>query len=233
MLRSAWTKGILTSPLASDPSIGKEVVLCVQAFLDVRQAYFASLRPSNVLQYKEDSQDEFGAAFDDLDLDFNDPDVCRLFGDQDAVSDDSPAAQEKRRVAEMEQTFASVVRVDLSPAIYRLLSNMLTDGPNTGPSLSTKEREEYVDQLVDCWTGAASVLVQQGDKVRFVRGTNRRLETGADLIPCHLEHYRRTGRPTLISDPSPGSGSETTSLNGISAFGSCTTSGPWTQPRTR
>ena len=229
-LLSAWTKGILTSSLASDPSIGKEVVVCVQAFLDVRQTYLASLRPAAVSQLKEDSQDEFGAAFDDLELDFDDPDVCRLFGDSE-VSDTSPAAEAKKRVAEMEQTFARVVREDLSPAIYRLLSNMLTDGLASGPGMSAKEKEEYVDQLVDCWAGAASVLVQRGDQVRRWTTTDCRLSR-LDADPT-LSRFRRTGQPTSDSARSLGNVSGMMSQSVMSASGSCTTSGHSTRPRTR
>jgi hypothetical protein len=80
-------------------------------------------------------------------------------------------------IAEKDRVFATVVKETVSPAIYRLLSNMVVGGDESGDaegelgeSGRRKEeerlaKESYVDQLVDCWAGCASVLVQHGDQV--------------------------------------------------------------------
>lgn len=174
--RPAWTQGILISPLASDPRIGLEVIKCVQSFLDARQAYLISNRPllHGGPQPNGESQDEYGAEFDRIDLD--DPDLRALLEGADAEAEvevEDPAAVEETRrrtkVAEMEKVFAGVVKERISPAIYKLLSNLLAGGGGGVEGLveGGKEKEAYVDQLVDCWAGCANVLVQQKDQVSF------------------------------------------------------------------
>lgn len=56
---------------------------------------------------------------------------------------------------------AQVIKIDLSPAIYHLLSNlnMSSLGQTVGvPSIP--DREGYIGDLVDVWTGCAAVLVE-------------------------------------------------------------------------
>jgi len=80
----------------------------------------------------------------------------------------------------MEKVFAGVVKERISPAIYKLLSNLLAGGGGVEGLLEGgKEKEAYVDQLVDCWAGCASVLVQQKDQVSLrsrLEGRRRRRE---------------------------------------------------------
>ncbi|KAL7412151.1 Mus7/MMS22 family-domain-containing protein [Mrakia frigida] len=171
LLHPSWTQGILLSPLASDPRIGLEVIKCVQSFLDTRQAYLLSNRPllHGGPQPNGESQDEYGAEFDRIDLD--DPALRALLDGTDAEAEpeveDPQALEETRRrekVGEMEKVFAGVVKERISPAIYKLLSNLFAGGGVEGLMEGGKEKEAYVDQLVDCWAGCASVLVQQKDQ---------------------------------------------------------------------
>ena len=59
--------------------------------------------------------------------------------------------------------------MDLSPAIYRLLSNINVAklGQHTGvPEIP--DREGYISDLVAVWTGCAAVLVQNDLRVRYI-----------------------------------------------------------------
>lgn len=74
-------------------------------------------------------------------------------------------AAARRKVAEMDKAFADVLKDDLSPALYQLVSNLMAHGVPNKMETSEKERTAYVNRLIDCWAGAANVLVQQQKRV--------------------------------------------------------------------
>lgn len=194
LLVIAWTQGILTSSLAQQPTTGLEVIRCVQSFLDARLASLPRLAPPPAEQSSLESQDEYGDEFAMIDM--NDPSLQALldgFGpigrdqgkaDAPVVGAVEPPSRKKATTVEeiraKDLMFAKVVKETLSPAIYRLLSNMVAssvgdeEGRETrnvgGGEAGRKEDEriakaDYIDQLVDCWAGCASVLVQHGHQV--------------------------------------------------------------------
>ena len=62
-----------------------------------------------------------------------------------------------------------MIRADISPAIYRLLSNINVAklGQNTGvPDIP--DREAYISELVDTWTGCAAVLIHNDMRVSLL-----------------------------------------------------------------
>ncbi|CED85636.1 Methyl methanesulphonate-sensitivity protein 22 [Phaffia rhodozyma] len=173
LLHKSWTEGILASPLALEPLTGLEVLRCVQAFLDARRSALSYLHtpPPNPAG---DSQDEFGAEFADIDM--NDPTLLLLLDGPSAKKfGESSEATVARSEETMDEKFASTVNQIVSPAIYKLLSNMVVDdqawvqlvgerGSEVSREEDSRARDSYVAQLVDCWSGCASVLVQHGLK---------------------------------------------------------------------
>lgn len=175
----AWTVGILSSSLALEPITGAEVLQCVQAFLDARRIALTSATAPQMANVAGDSQDEF--AFEFAPMDFDDPSLRRLLGESDVISPPTVGSEPVNATAAIackDKTFAEIIGHTVSPAIYRLLGNMLSGdqtwlgmigGSTAVGSIATRDdiqaREAYVARLVDCWAGCAAVLVQHGLKV--------------------------------------------------------------------
>jgi hypothetical protein len=103
----------------------------------------------------------------------------------------------------MEKIFVRAVKERISPAIYKLLSNLLVAGAEGG--VVGIEKEAYVNQLVDCWAGCACVLVQQGDQVSCLKtvqaGLRRELTClGSALVPAGLDQLPRARTGVVEED---------------------------------
>jgi hypothetical protein len=216
---AAWTVGILSSSLAFEPITGAEVLQCVQAFLDGRRTALASATTTQAANVAGDSQDEF--AFEFAPMDFDDPSLRLLLGDTDAAaavpSTTAPEAESTAAVmARKDQAFADIISHTVSPAIYRLLGNMLSGdqgwlsmvgGAAAAGSVATREdrqaREAYVARLVDCWAGCAAVLVQHRLKVRALFGLHS-LEADVGWISlAGLVELRRAWRRVVEAFRNP------------------------------
>lgn len=153
---------------------GLEVLRCVQAFLNARRAALSFTNKVTLADPVGDSQDEFGAEFAAIDM--NDPSLLLLLdGRSEGVPPEASANAGSHDVAK-DKVFALAVNNTVSPAIYKLLSNMVLSDQawvhlvgDMGTTISREEdlkaRESYMAQLVDCWSGCASVLVQHRMKV--------------------------------------------------------------------
>ncbi|PWN20950.1 hypothetical protein BCV69DRAFT_248575, partial [Microstroma glucosiphilum] len=154
LLDRAWTSDILESQTAIDPAVGMEVLKCIQVCLLHRNTCMDAIasRPTTALSNAEqgESQDSFGQLFEDVGddaFDFSDPALDDMLGDNAAA-----AAREQRLVAlrESDMALAQHLRDNISPAFFRLLSNIYHPD------------RQYVELLIDCWAGCAHVLVQNG-----------------------------------------------------------------------
>lgn len=237
-----WTDGILSSSLAFEPITGAEVLQCVQSFLDAR---LVALSTASVGQQNGagESQDEF--AFEFAPMDFDDPSLRLLLGDSDVPPNSQQQVESAQAiVARKDEAFAQIINDTVSPAIYRLLSNVLSDdqgwlkmvGSAPSAGVSSKEdlkaREAYVARLVDCWAGCAAVLVQHGLKVGpLLSCSSPRLPPS--VCPRLLTRFLRasslcrTGPATLSLGRSRGSGLDRLRLV---AKSDCDFSGTWSRP---
>ena len=209
--RPAWTKDLLEAQVAIDPAIGNEALKCIQTFLLQRnqavernssnRATMADTRKdaskTNDTRRGEESQDSFGDLFDDDVFDFEDPALeSMLAGDaMDAVEQsrlgwEQDEAQSKSTRA-LDGEFCEYARTVISPALFRLVSNMHhpdrrqeglvvslgvterlgEDGVGSGHGakcyralIKEAERRQYLERVIDCWAGCAHVMVCNGQR---------------------------------------------------------------------
>ncbi|KAN0065392.1 hypothetical protein ACQY0O_001228 [Thecaphora frezii] len=197
LLHSSWTKDILEAQLAVDPAIGQEALKCIHTFLLQRNRAVTAARPKPAKEApttSEESQDSFGDLFDDVEFDFDDPALDNLLGAGQDVSDtaDTAAAVPPpvKACKELDREFANYAISVISPALFRLVSNLYhPDRRAEGLSVSLgvterlascdepgrlqrrtrldrlvkeAERRRYLEAVIDCWAGCAHVLVQNG-----------------------------------------------------------------------
>lgn len=164
----------------------------MQAFLDARTVALAAAASAAgpAPNAAGESQDEF--AFEFAPMDFDDPSLRLLLGEADVpaaaaatttangggASAAEPAESPAAVLARQDRAFAAIVGDTVSPAIYRLLGNVLSAdaegwqrlvggaGATAAAHEDAQAREAYVARLVDCWAGCAAVLVAHGLKVR-------------------------------------------------------------------
>ncbi|TIA96248.1 hypothetical protein E3P94_02650 [Wallemia ichthyophaga] len=146
LLHASWTRDVLQSPLALTQDIGTEAIKCVETFLDMRRAAmpYRSTQYAPFQNDNEDDDDEFGM----FDFDINDPHLNKLLGAE--IEDDPVLSQDK--------DVANIIKSTISPAIYKLLSDIHIAGEDG--HCPAAQRPFYVRKLIDCWASCAQVLVQ-------------------------------------------------------------------------
>ncbi|KAK0564983.1 hypothetical protein OC844_001437 [Tilletia horrida] len=134
---------------------------------------------------QEESQDSFAGMFDDVDMLMDDPLLASMLGEVSTGSDAAPA---QSTLNAKDAEFAELIKGTISPALFRLLSNVyhpdrakagkrISLSFDTRLSLATlgrplreqrmlleqqRNRQRYVELIVDCWAGCADVLVRNG-----------------------------------------------------------------------
>jgi hypothetical protein len=197
LLHSAWTHELLAAQIALEPRIGQEGLKCIQTFLLARIRAFSTSAvslggtnnsTSNGGSGEEDSQDSFAELFDaaDDDFDYEDPLLARLLdgtnGAEPVVSSAVAEAEERKR---WDREFGDLVKLNISPALFQLLSNVYhpdarvvmglgvterlgTDTARAGANtrmeqlIQAAEARQFLELVVDCWAGCAQVLVANG-----------------------------------------------------------------------
>ncbi|SPO45914.1 uncharacterized protein PSANT_03600 [Moesziomyces antarcticus] len=197
LLHPAWTHELLAAQIALEPRIGQEGLKCIQTFLLARiRAFSTSATHHSVANNPtsngggggEDSQDSFAELFDaaDDDFDFEDPLLARLLdGTTDTEQVVSTAVAEAEERKQWDREFGDLVKVNISPALFQLLSNVYhpdarvvmglgvterlgTDTARAGAStrmaqlIQAAEARQFLELVVDCWAGCAQVLVANG-----------------------------------------------------------------------
>ncbi|EPQ30847.1 uncharacterized protein PFL1_01745 [Pseudozyma flocculosa PF-1] len=197
LLHTSWTKDILEAQLAIDPVIGHEALKCIQSFLLQRNRAVASRASTgkHAPATSNESQDSFADLFDDAGFDFDDPTLDNLLGAQPAgdgptVEAAAPPPSPSTSIKAMDREFADYAIDVISPALFRLVSNIyhpdrraeglvislgvterLTAVAEGGRSdrrnrldriVKDAERRRYLEAVVDCWAGCAHVLIQNG-----------------------------------------------------------------------
>ncbi|CEH12936.1 Methyl methanesulphonate-sensitivity protein 22 [Ceraceosorus bombacis] len=184
LLDHAWTCDVLETQLAVDPSVGNEAMKIIQAFLLHRNRAVASLsdRQSSatpLTALDDDSQDSFADLFPDADLD--DEMLRSIIDDSEVVSGRIPNPP----IREQDRDFAHLVSRSLLTSIFRHISNIfhpdrlttysaravlglgdsrreVRDRGHLEEVIRTASRRSHVELAIDCWTGCAHVLVQNG-----------------------------------------------------------------------
>ncbi|SCV73101.1 BQ2448_7026 [Microbotryum intermedium] len=155
LLGSAWTSSLLESPLALDPMIGLEIVRTVVCFLDLRAK--AQPRTSATAPLAAAgagiSQDEFGM-FDEMD--FEDPALNAMLGVESTTA--SAGIDGRDLFQKKDAEFAHMIKSELSPAFFRLVSNIFGSAEWRGPTVG--DRVAYAQQVVETWVKCISVMVQ-------------------------------------------------------------------------
>lgn len=121
----------------------------------------------------EDDDDEFGM----FDFDINDPHLNKLLGAE--IEDDPVLSQDK--------DVANIIKSTISPAIYKLLSDIHIAGEDG--HCPAAQRPFYVRKLIDCWASCAQVLVQNELAVGVCALLSVQLLTLAGLVDIY--HVRR------------------------------------------
>lgn len=135
-----------------------------------------------------ESQESFAELFEGDDIDFADPELDKLLGSGtgDASTSHPDACAVLDAVKAKDNLFAEEIRVHLSPALFALISNLCHPDENSNilqlesvaqdaqrlpgeeckregkDVLSRNTRQRYLNVLIDCWAGCASVLVHNG-----------------------------------------------------------------------
>merc|ERR1711974_474285 len=151
----AWTVDLLNSPMALDPVVGFQLLRCFECFLNIRRQ--AMPRLTAAVGPTGESQDEYG----DFDFDYNDPALAAILGEAVDIPPSAHDTAAKVDLKALDRTFAELLREQLSPAIYRLLSNInvVSLGQDTGvPDIP--DRDVYVASLVGIWSEMAAVTVE-------------------------------------------------------------------------
>ncbi|KAK4705089.1 hypothetical protein P7C70_g1116, partial [Phenoliferia sp. Uapishka_3] len=145
LLNAAWTTDLINSSVALDPTVGREVIDCIDCFFEVRRAALPRYQAGE----NGVSQDEFGQ----FDMDYDDPELNKALGvDVDAFPEARTDLQTQDRA------FAKLVNTTVSPALFGLLNSIFAwDGPAT-----LSDRSAYAALLVECWAKGISVLVEHG-----------------------------------------------------------------------
>ena len=154
---AAWVTGIFSTgtSLSISTSTSNEIRTFVQAFLDARGRVIPRPRrplPRVTVEDSQDSQDDYGQ----FDIDLDDPELLAALG-EDAGPSDYKENKEKDKIV------CETIDKHISPAIYRLVCKHFND------PIYRESRElsfHDADKWVDCWVGCASVMVQNGKKVR-------------------------------------------------------------------
>lgn len=186
--------------MAIDPAIGHEALKCVQTFLLRRNAAMSAVQAAQAgrnaaavataaAAADRESQDSFSEFFDDGGLNFEDPALDDLLGEAPQPPQRGDISTKITELKSKDREFAEVVRSSISPAIYRLVSNIYhpdrvkegrgvslgvtdelldeTGGTNRHQLealVKEAERRQYVEIVIDCWVGCAYVMVQNGMK---------------------------------------------------------------------
>ncbi|KAK0554623.1 hypothetical protein OC845_000655 [Tilletia horrida] len=134
---------------------------------------------------QEESQDSFAGMFDDVDMLMDDPVLASMLGE---IADSSEASAAQTTLNAKDTEFAALIKSTISPALFRLLSNVYhPDRAKAGERISLsyddrlllsnlhrslreqrlmleqqRNRQRYVELVVDCWAGCADVLVRNG-----------------------------------------------------------------------
>lgn len=166
-MSTAWTSTILASSVALDPLVGTEILKCLRTYLD--------LRGQAVDRFKraEASQDDFG--FDDFD--FNDPALNDLIGFEGAPplapTTDPSSATTAERVQEQDAELAKLLKNEISPALFRLITSIFTPSvasADSAPKIHQGDfKSDHIADLIHCWATCASVMVQHKLKVNYNR----------------------------------------------------------------
>ncbi|SCZ94370.1 BZ3500_MvSof-1268-A1-R1_Chr12-2g03853 [Microbotryum saponariae] len=157
LLEPAWTSSLLESPLALDPMIGLEIVRTVACFLDLRAKAKPRINATAPLAATGAdagiSQDEFGM-FDEMD--FEDPALNAMLG---VESTTAPEGGDDRDLFKRKDAgFAQMIKSELSPAFFRLVSNIFGSTEWRGPTVG--DRVAYAQQVVETWIRCVAVMVQ-------------------------------------------------------------------------
>ncbi|CAD6892490.1 unnamed protein product [Tilletia laevis] len=133
----------------------------------------------------EESQDSFAGMFDDDDMLMDDPLLASMLGE---VSSGAGPSAAQTTLNAKDADFAVLIKGTISPALFRLLSNVYhPDRAKAGKRISLsfdnrlslsflgrplreqrmlleqqRNRQRYVELIVDCWAGCADVLVRNG-----------------------------------------------------------------------
>ncbi|KDE03238.1 hypothetical protein MVLG_06267 [Microbotryum lychnidis-dioicae p1A1 Lamole] len=157
LLGSAWTSLLLESPLALDPMIGLEIVRTVACFLDLRARAKPRINATTPLAATDAdagiSQDEFGM-FDDMD--FEDPALNAMLGVESTTAREG--GDDRDLFKRKDAGFAQMIKSELSPAFFRLVSNIFGSTEWRGPTVG--DRVAYAQQVVETWIRCVAVMVQ-------------------------------------------------------------------------
>ncbi|KAI3483807.1 hypothetical protein L1887_53217 [Cichorium endivia] len=199
--------------------IGQEGLKCIQTFLLARIRAFSTSAvslggtnnsTSNGGSGEEDSQDSFAELFDaaDDDFDYEDPLLARLLdgtnGAEPVVSSAVVEAEERKR---WDRGFGDLVKLNISPALFQLLSNVYHPDARVVMGLGVTERlgtdtaragaNTRMEQLIQA-AEAAPVPRACGRLLGgLCAGASRQRSARVELVPGFRQRIVETHRPSL------------------------------------
>lgn len=195
-----WTVDLLNSPMALDPVVGFQLLRCLRSFLRIRREAL----PAPAAEPAAESQDEYGdfdfdyndpalaailgeeAVAADVQVNTAESEMKAMDMALAEVSSTGTDASKGTPLFSTEDVLLltrgteythihQIIRDHLSPAIYRLLSNInvVSLGQDTGvPDIP--DRDTYISELVAAWSEMAAITVHH----------NLRVRTWVDVRPC-------------------------------------------------
>ncbi|GAA5980665.1 hypothetical protein JCM5350_003583 [Sporobolomyces pararoseus] len=162
LLNPAWTSDLLSSALALDPMIGREVLKTIDCYLDLRsislEAIVPAPPPTDPSSAQQDSQDDYGMG----EFDFEDPALDALLGGGEAVpgvTSDLVTSESQVRL-ESDKLLAQTVMKTLVPSFFNLINLIYGNSIGAGPKIG--DRSSYTNDVVDSWTRCIAILVSHG-----------------------------------------------------------------------
>ncbi|WFD07083.1 hypothetical protein MVES1_002439 [Malassezia vespertilionis] len=145
LLQPTWTDELLRHALECDHEVDVEILRVIRTFLHQREAVTAPL-----VALEEDAL-------------WTDPALAVLLGE------DAPDLVPAPRHDAMDYALAQALHTRISPAIFAAMTNTLqlqpkqssrTPGGDVEELVRYAKEDEWISLLVECWAGAAHVLVQ-------------------------------------------------------------------------
>lgn len=183
LLDRAWIADVLETQTAVDPTVGMEVLKCIQTYLLQRNAIIdgasesqaapsAAQPSSSAAQVNHESQDSFGDLFEDGGFDFADPALAGLLDDGN-VDNAANVEAARTHLRELDSTFAQQARASISPALFTLISNVYhPDRASEGRRISLGISDQALPSMNDSSTAAQrqqmDVLLKQTTRRRYV-----------------------------------------------------------------
>ncbi|GAA5971541.1 hypothetical protein JCM3765_005584, partial [Sporobolomyces pararoseus] len=162
LLHSAWTSELLSSALALDPMIGREVLKTIDCYLDLRSISLVAIAPppppTETSSVQQDSQDDYGMG----EFDFEDPALDALLGGGEAAPSApfDPILSKSQASLESDKALAQTAMKTLVPSFFNLINLIYGNSMGAGPKIG--DRSSYTNDVVDSWTRCIAILVSHG-----------------------------------------------------------------------